>query len=126
MPKAGARRRKKHTHVHDGPNPLQTERSQRVHKQDVSTKNGKESGKKQRDVSLATSGRLPRSMVIRRGKHTTHLKDLQADLRKVSDVTRTKDKEMNSKFVLIFVQCYYTRLIFIKQTLMMKRVKLNV
>ena len=82
MPKAGSRRRKKHTHVHDGPNPLLAERSQRgVHS--GKKLSGAGSGKQQKDVSLATSGRLPRSMIIRRGKQTAHLKELQADLRKV-------------------------------------------
>lgn len=75
MPKAGARRRKKHTHVHDGPNPLQAERRQRG--------GGGDGGGGGKEGAIATSGRVPRSMVIRRGKNTAHLKDLQADLRKV-------------------------------------------
>ena len=93
---AGLRRRKKHTHVQDGPNPLQAERERK----------GKASsggGDAEKD-GLATSGRVPRSMVIRRGRHTAHLKDLQADLRRMmAPHTATKLKESKTNTLRDFV-----------------------
>lgn len=93
---AGLRRRKKHTHVQDGPNPLQAERERR----------GKASsggGNAEKD-ELATSGRVPRSIVIRRGRHTAHLKDLQADLRRMmAPHTATKLKESKTNTLRDFV-----------------------